>query len=114
MANAIRGEVAITIAGKVWILLMDFNAMCDFEAETGQNAQDFLGLLESGDSVSTTHIRDFVWCMLLERQPDATKKDAGRVLSEDPGALTRAFQAAIPDAEADTEEAPGEAKAAQG
>ncbi|TYB83940.1 hypothetical protein [Oceaniovalibus sp. ACAM 378] len=114
MANALKGEVAVTVAGKVWILLMDFNAMCAFEEETKLKVTEFMDQMENGGDLSAIHIRAFIWCMLLERQPDATKKDAGRVLSEDPDALTRALGAAFPDAEADTEEAPGEAKAAQG
>lgn len=112
MANKLKGEISVTIEGKVWILVADFNALCDFEETTGELAVEFIDRFETG-TVPMRHIRAFVHAMLKARQPDATAIDAGNILSADPDALKRAFDAAFPN-ESDGDPAAGEARAARG
>ncbi|WP_428924994.1 hypothetical protein [Marinibacterium sp. SX1] len=113
MANGLKGEVAITIDGKVWVLVIDFNALCDFEEVTGVNSMTFIAEFEDDKRTpSALHMRAFIHSMLKERQPDATRADAGRVLSADPDVLIRAFNAAFPTPE-EIGDQPGKATAAQ-
>lgn len=95
---AALGAVVVSIDGTDWTLIADFNAMCDFEVETGLNAMEFMERFETGESgaVTATHLRAFVFAMLKQSHDDATVQDAGTILSRDPDALMRAFAAAFP------------------
>lgn len=115
MANSILGEVAVPVGDRVWILSLDFNALCDFEDKTGEMALEFIERVENGENVPVTKIRTLVWAMLLDRQPEATERDAGRVMSADPEALSRALGAGTPDTTEDPAgpDLSGELKAAE-
>ena len=116
MGNNIMGEITVSVEGKAWILKCDFNALADYEDRTGDRAFDLIAEMDLMHP-SVSKMRQLMLSCLLDRHPDATLRDAGRVMSADNDALERAFDAAFPQPEpqeADpAEEAPGEATAAQ-
>jgi len=111
-----KGYVKVKADGKDWTVVCDFNALCDFEEETGENAMDFLDRLSpaddtAGSKVSASQMRILFWCALKQHHPDATKAQAGQVMTAAPDALFRALDAALPEASDDGgagEPAPGE------
>lgn len=117
MGNKIKGEITVSVEGKAWILVCDFNALADYEDRTGEKAFDLIAEMEQ-ENPSVSKMRQLMLSCLLDRHPDATLRDAGRVMSVDDAALGRAFDAAFPEPEQQGaesgEEAPGEATAAQG
>ncbi len=99
MAGSLKGEVRLTFEGKPLTLVLDFNALCAFEGEVGENAQTRLDRLEKG-SGSLSDMRALLWAMLQTHHSDMTLIDAGRVIgegmSEVSAALASAFAAAMP------------------
>ncbi|MBU2936982.1 MULTISPECIES: hypothetical protein [Pacificibacter] len=107
------GAINVTVDGTNWTLLCDFNAMIDFQEETGQDATEFLEKLEQrgakdAPSMATLMplMRKFIWACLVQSHPDATLRDAGRIISVAPNALMNAVGAAFPDSE-DTSKSEG-------
>lgn len=96
MANGFKGEVALTHDGQPYTMVLDFNALCDFEGETGKNALTALEGMESGD-VSASDLRALMWAGLRQRHPEMTLQLAGSILSENTDAIQRASAAARPD-----------------
>lgn len=98
---ALRGDFHLVDgAGKSavrWTLRFDFNALCDFEAETGKNALEFLEQMDAAAYPSASDMRCLFWCGLRQAHPDATLQDAGRLMGQNPTALTAALDAAMPD-----------------
>ncbi len=114
MANNIKGEVVVMAGGKAWTLLCDMNALCEFEAKAGKSSTEFLEAIEESKDFKMTDLRILVWAMLLEHHPDATIRDAGKVMSADGDAFQKALDFAFPDAESVEDDAvPGEVKAAR-
>lgn len=114
MANRLKGEVQARADGRVWTLRMDFNALCAFEADTGRSAFEVLTEMEANPAgIRARDLRDLVHACLGHHHPDATKADAGVILSEDMGALERVAAAAMPAA-ADADTGPGAAGASSG
>ena len=110
-----RGPVKVKVGDKEWTIIADINALCDFQDATGVTAASFLRDLDAnGDDVDVKLLREFVRATLLEHHPDATLRDAGKVMNADPKAYMRAIDAAFPDAPKDGEAAPGEDQAATG
>ena len=99
MAGSLKGEVRLTFEGKQLTLVLDFNALCAFEGEVGENAQTRLDRLEKG-SGSLSDMRALLWAMMQTHHSDMTLIDAGRVIgegmSEVSAALASAFAAAMP------------------
>ncbi len=99
MAGSLKGEVRLTFEGKPLTLVLDFNALCAFEGEVGENAQTRLDQLEKGNG-SLSDMRALLWAMLQTHHSDMTLIDAGRVIgegmSEVASALASAFAAAMP------------------
>ncbi|RRH71994.1 GTA-gp10 family protein [Falsigemmobacter faecalis] len=98
MANPFKGEIALTHAGRNWTLRLDFNALCDFEGETGKNALQALEGLERGD-VTASDLRALMWAGLRQEAPEIDLQTAGRILGENQDALIRAATAASPEDE---------------
>lgn len=99
MANRLKGETQARADGRVWTLRMDFNALCAFEADTGRSAFEVLTEMEENPGgIRARDLRDLVHACLGHHHPDATKADAGLILSEDMGALERVAAAAMPSA----------------
>lgn len=95
MANKIKGEVALSHDGAEYTLVLDFNALADFEDATGQNAVKLL----SGGELSIGQMRALIHAGLKQRHPDLTLAQAGRILQGNMGALGEALAAAFPSAE---------------
>lgn len=97
MANRFKGKVTTSVEGQEYTLVLDFNAMAEFEDRHGKNALDVLQAMEQGKG-SAKDMRALVHVCLLTHQPDATLEEAGDILSEDPGVIARLVAAAMPDA----------------
>ena len=97
MANKFKGEATAVVDGATYTLRCDFNAMCAFEAATGQDAMAAFSGFEAG-KVSTLTMRAMMLAFLGKHHADADKEIAGEILSEDLDALTRVMTAAMPDA----------------
>lgn len=98
MANRFLGEAVVDVDGKKYTLRCDFNAMCDFEEISGKNALETFQNLEGG-SVSVTDMRNIAWAFLKHHHPDATRSEAGALLSSNVDSLMSVIQAASPTAE---------------
>jgi hypothetical protein len=99
MGKPVKGEVRLKYRGKNLTLVLDFNALCDFEAVVGETAQTRLACLENG-TAAFGDMRALLWAMLQSHHPDMSLKDAGKVIGEGmaevSGALQAAFIAALP------------------
>lgn len=98
MANAFKGEVRLSHDGRDYTMVLDFNALCDFEDQTGKNALETLTGLEAG-KVSARDLRALAWAGLKQRQPDIDLQTAGQILGANPDAIARAGAAMAPEAE---------------
>ena len=105
MAGSLKGEVCLTFEGKQLTLVLDFNALCAFEGEVGENAQTRLALLEKGEG-GFTDMRALLWAMLQTHHSDMTLIDAGRVIGTNMGAIKTAFEDAFETALPPAEPAP--------
>lgn len=101
MANKIKGEVGLQHEGKEYILVLDFNALCEFEDVSGKPVGDVLDSLQRGKIVARD-MRALIWAGLKQRHPDVTLELAGRILSSNPAVLDQGLEAAFPAAEAGT------------
>lgn len=113
MANRVKGEVAFEAGEQEYVLLLDFNALCDLE-------DDFPGLMDGQvEFKSPKAIRRVFHAGLAEHHPDLTERDAGRLLHElglaQAGVVIQeAFKASFPDADAGGEGASRPRKARPG
>ena len=98
MSKAFKGEVTLDNG---MIMVMDFNAMAEFELLTGKNA---FAVIESFDKGSTSIIdlRAFYYACLKRNQPEITIEEAGDVLGEYQDALVNVILAASPEAPKET------------
>lgn len=116
MGNNIKGEITVSVGGKDWVIVCDFNALADYEDRTGDKAFDLLAEMDQAFP-SVSKMRHLMLSCLKEHHPDATLQDAGHVMLADKEALERAFDQAFPKPEPQeaegSEAAPGEATAAQ-
>lgn len=96
MANKIKGEVALMHGGKSYTLVLDFNALADFEAEAG--VANALVSLQNIAAMSATHTRALFWAGLKQHHPEITLADAGAILSANLDKMGEAMAAAFPDA----------------
>lgn len=98
MANAIKGEVAFSAEGEDYVLLLDFNALCDLEDVVP-------GLMNgSAELKSPSAVRAVFHAGLAAHHADLTVKDAGRIiqavgLSEVAVLIGRAMEASFPKAD---------------
>jgi len=97
MANGFKGEIALTYEGQSYTMVLDFNALCDFEGETGKDALATLEGMDAGKA-SVTDLRALMWAGLRQRHPEMTLQLAGSIFSENVDAIQRAVALAQPDA----------------
>lgn len=95
MANAFRGEVTLTHEGQDYTMVLDFNALCEYEGATGDSWNSFFDRLDNG-TIRATELRAMVWAGLMAHHPDITLSQAGAVLSSNSDAVIRAAAAALP------------------
>ncbi|WP_273687364.1 GTA-gp10 family protein [Ketogulonicigenium vulgare] len=86
MTKNAKGEVTTVFEGKTYILVPDFNALCDFEAATGLNAISvFNNVSEAHLSASTA--RALVQACLNQRHPGELASFAGKLMDNDPSII---------------------------
>jgi hypothetical protein len=107
MANSFLGEVTVQGGDKTYTLRCDFNAMAEFETETGKDAMETFADFEKG-KVSVKTMIAMMWAFMRRHHPDTTLTDAGDLLSTNMDALQEVMEAAMPKAVASA--APGKAK----
>jgi len=74
--NPTAPRIDIELGGKTRTLLLDFNALADFEEATGVN------VLQTGfDEFGARHMRALIWAGLLHEEPDVTIRQVGSWLS---------------------------------
>ena len=101
MANPHRGEVGFTADGKEWVLRYSANAICTLEDEFDMDMGALVKMLDGKNGVRMSTLRTVFWAGLLDRHPDATKEQAGELISDvgfgEAGPLVgRALAAAFP------------------
>lgn len=95
MANIIKGEVEFEASGETYVLLLDFNALCELE-------NDVPGLMDGTSEIkSPSAIRAVVHAGLAAHHPDLSLRDAGEIIHavglETAGELVRrSFAASFP------------------
>lgn len=112
MANQLKGEVTAEAMGASYRLVLDFNALCEFEDATGLDPGDTIDALAKGEKVKAklTTIRQLIRAALLRHHPETTVRDAGDLITADPSVLRRCLQAAMARGdEPGGAEAPGDA-----
>lgn len=105
MVNKTKGEVALSYDGATYTLLLDFNALAEFEDAIGEKA---MPILQNPSGMGIKHMRALFWAGLKQRHPDITLEDAGRILTANSDKLGEALAASFPDAD---EGKPARAKA---
>lgn len=96
MANKIKGETALSYDGAEYSLVLDFNALAEFEDAIGAKA---MPILQDPSGMSIKQMRALFWAGLKQRHPEITLEDAGRILSANFDKLGEALSASFPDAE---------------
>lgn len=107
MANGFKGEVSLQHEGETYEMVLDFNALCDFEGETGKNALTALQGFEDGN-INASDMRALMWAGLRQKHPEITLREAGEILGSNAGAIEQAAAAAAPE-----ENASGNGKSSQ-
>lgn len=95
MANRFKGEATVEADGRTYTLRCDFNAMCEFEEQTGEDALAVFEKFETG-KVSVKAMRAMMWAFMQHHHPDATLQDAGDLLSVNVDCLRDVIKASSP------------------
>lgn len=98
MANKIKGEVALHHEGATYGMRLDFNALAEFEAMIGGDA-NAMQVLQNPAGLNATKTRALFWAGLKQCHPDMTQELAGKILSANLDKLSEAMGSAFPDAE---------------
>ena len=98
MANRFRGQVAAIFQGVEYTLVLDWNALAEFESMTGKNAMDVIQGAGGKTPMSFTDTRAIVLSAMRRHHPEATLADAGDLLSEDMTLVAALISASTPDA----------------
>lgn len=104
MTNKIKGEVALEHEGKPYTMVLDFNALADFEAETG--IENAIPVIQDPGSLGAAKLRALFWAGLRQRHPDMTLALAGKILTGNLSKMGEALSSAFPDTEPDAGNAP--------
>lgn len=67
-------EITREIAGHEWTLVEDFNALAEFEKQTGLNGLDE----DSFEDMDASTFRAYVWAVLRRHHPEVTLAEMGR------------------------------------
>lgn len=110
MANQFKGEVDLTHNSQNYTMVLDFNALCDFESQTGKDALVFLGRMENGQA-SASELRSLMWAGLRQRHPEMTLELAGAILGENVDTITKAANLALSDSASGKGRRPAKARA---
>lgn len=107
---ALTGVVEIQHNGRDLRLVLDFNALCEFETLTSKNA---LRVLDGAGSIdmSASDARALVCAAMRRHQQEATLAEAGDVLSQAPDVLVQILSASQPSGDAGNGKRPPRARA---
>lgn len=94
MANNIKGEVALQHEGKTYTMVLDFNALAEFEDATGRNAAE---VLASPETMGISLARSLFWAGLQRHHPGLTLTEAGDIMQGNMDKLPAAVQAGTPE-----------------
>ncbi|ALJ80754.1 GTA-gp10 family protein [Ketogulonicigenium vulgare] len=113
MAQQLKGEVTAKYDGQSYKLVLNFNALCDFEDVTGRNGLTLVDQIEAGEPINARDMRYLIWAALRQHHLDATVGLAGLIITHDQKAI-RKLTGAEPGKSREAEElepaqAPGEA-----
>ena len=81
MANAQRGEVALTVGDRDYILRLGTNALCNLEDELGGSVVEIFSGLEKG-GVSIKLLRSILYWGLVDQHPDLSRADVGNLIDD--------------------------------
>ena len=96
MPNRVKGEVGFEVEGQGYVLLLDFNALCDLEGS-------FPGIMEGKFELKSPSSIRKVFAAGLAEHHKVSERDAGKLIQalglERVGELVgEAFQASFPEA----------------
>lgn len=99
--NPLRGEAAFRVGAETWKLLIDVNAFCEIEADTGLGVNALIQEIQKNPSFTT--VRAVICGMLQANHPGTTKKQAGDLISNAGfevamAAMVKAIKQAMPEA----------------
>lgn len=77
-------------------LVMDFNALCEFEALSGKKAMSLFAEMDT-DNASFSDIRMLISACAKRHNPEHTIEDAGDLFADYPECLEELIKASIPD-----------------
>jgi uncharacterized protein YciU (UPF0263 family) len=99
--NKFYGTITHTFEDKEYRLVLDFNAICHFEDETGSNFFERAEAWQTkGEAPTAKELRAVIHASLSEHHPDATKQLAGRMLSDSMAVFADLILAAMKGVEA--------------
>lgn len=83
MANREKGEVAITVDGQDYVLVLDLEALCQLEdlLSTKDREVTFIEAMERAQRGSARHVRAVLWASMLRHRPEAALMDASAFLT---------------------------------
>ncbi|WP_273689019.1 GTA-gp10 family protein [Ketogulonicigenium vulgare] len=77
MGKNAKGEVTAKYEGQSYKLVLNFNALCDFEDATGLNGLTLVDQIEAGNPIDARDMRHLIWAALRQHHPEATVELAG-------------------------------------
>lgn len=98
MANKIRGQVELQHGDQTYVMVLDFNALAEFEEEAG--VENALAALANPGALNAAKTRALFWCGLRQMHPEMSKEEAGKILTANLDKLGDALAAAFPEAPA--------------
>lgn len=96
MANRIKGEVALQHGGKSFTMVLDFNALAEFEDATGRAAAE---VLDDPKAMTISLARTLFWAGLQRHHPGLSMLEAGDILQSNMDKLGVAVAASAPEPE---------------
>lgn len=105
MAATLKGEARVDIAGKPYRLVLDFNAICAFEAAIEGDVWQVLAQFEAG-LATPRQIRALVHAMASAHHPQMTLAEAGDLVQLGGQDLGAAMDAALSAASASASAGP--------
>ena len=103
MANKVRGQIPADFEGEKINLILSTNSICELEDAADLAIDVFIEKFQTGGNVRMKDLRLMFWALMLDERPDATIKDAGKLIDGLRGdhdrIMSEAVLAAFPDAQ---------------
>lgn len=100
MSRRGEGEATFEFEGKTYTLVVDFNALIDFEEASGcGNAMERLQTM-ADRPLDLKETRALIWCLLRARHPEVTERDAGALAHVAVAELGNAIASFAPEPDA--------------